>query len=95
MFARINSHARHSPVVRPATEPEISSRRLRSGNGSPRSKRHEKTARKNCDIIVANDARIGMESDENELLILFRDGEMKKVSRASKKILARELVKIF
>jgi len=55
----------------------------------------KKLREKNCDIIVANDARIGMESDENELLILFCDGEMKKVSRASKKFLARELVKIF
>ena len=50
---------------------------------------------KNCDIIVANDAPLGIESDENELLILFRDGEIKKISRAPKKILARELVKIF
>ena len=55
----------------------------------------EKLRRKNCDIIVANDARIGMESDENELLVLFYDGEMKKFSRAPKKILARKLVKIF
>ena len=36
-----------------------------------------------------------MESDENELLILFRDGEIKKLSRAPKKNLGRELVKIF
>jgi phosphopantothenoylcysteine decarboxylase/phosphopantothenate--cysteine ligase len=55
----------------------------------------EKLRDKNCDIIVANDARIGMETDENELLILFRDGERKKISRTPKKILARELVKIF
>jgi phosphopantothenoylcysteine decarboxylase / phosphopantothenate---cysteine ligase len=55
----------------------------------------KKLREKNCDIIVANDARIGMESDENELLILFRDGETKKISRAPKKFLARELVKIF
>ena len=54
-----------------------------------------KLREKNCDIIVANNARIGMESDENELLILFRDGKTKKVSRAPKKFLARELVKIF
>ena len=54
----------------------------------------KKLREKNCDIIVANDARVGMESDENELLILFRDGEMKKISHAPKKILARELVKI-
>ncbi len=55
----------------------------------------QKLRAKNCDIMVANDARLGMESDENELLILFRDGEMKKISRASKDFLARELVKIF
>jgi phosphopantothenoylcysteine synthetase/decarboxylase len=55
----------------------------------------KKLREKNCDIIVANDARIGMESDENELLILFRDGETRKISRAPKRILARELVKIF
>ena len=55
----------------------------------------KKLREKNCDIIVANDARIGMESDENELLILFRDGETKKISRAPKDTLARELVKIF
>jgi hypothetical protein len=36
-----------------------------------------------------------METDENELMILFRDGEMRKISRAPKKNLARELVKIF
>jgi phosphopantothenoylcysteine synthetase/decarboxylase len=55
----------------------------------------KKLREKNCDIIVANDARVAMETDENELLILFRDGESKKISRAPKKILARELVKIF
>lgn len=55
----------------------------------------KKLRQKNCDVIVANDARIGLESDENELLILFRDGETKKISRAPKQILARELVKIF
>jgi phosphopantothenoylcysteine decarboxylase/phosphopantothenate--cysteine ligase len=55
----------------------------------------KKLHEKNCDIIVANDARIGMETDENELLILFCDGETKKISRATKTFLARELVKIF
>jgi phosphopantothenoylcysteine decarboxylase/phosphopantothenate--cysteine ligase len=55
----------------------------------------KKLREKNCDIIVANDAHIAMETDENELLILFRDGEIKKISRAPKTILARELVKIF
>jgi phosphopantothenoylcysteine synthetase/decarboxylase len=55
----------------------------------------QKLRAKNCDIMVANDARLGMESDENELMILFRDGEMRKFLRAPKRILARELVKIF
>jgi phosphopantothenoylcysteine decarboxylase/phosphopantothenate--cysteine ligase len=55
----------------------------------------KKLREKNCDIIVANDARIAMETDENEFLILFRDGETKKSSRSSKTNLARELVKIF
>ena len=55
----------------------------------------KKLRQKNCDIIVANDARVGMESDDNELLILFRDGEIKKFLTAPKKNLARELVKIF
>ena len=55
----------------------------------------KKLREKNCDVIVANDALIGMETDENELLILFRDGETKEISRAPKTFLARELVKIF
>jgi phosphopantothenoylcysteine decarboxylase / phosphopantothenate---cysteine ligase len=55
----------------------------------------KKLRQKDCDIIVANDARVGMESDENELLVLFLDGEMKRFSRAPKTFLARELVKIF
>jgi phosphopantothenoylcysteine decarboxylase/phosphopantothenate--cysteine ligase len=58
----------------------------------------KKLRAKNCDIMVANDVsdpNSGMESDENEVTILFRDGEKKKISRAQKKIVARELVKIF
>jgi phosphopantothenoylcysteine decarboxylase / phosphopantothenate---cysteine ligase len=55
----------------------------------------KKLRQKNCDIIVANDVRVGMESDENELLILFRDGEIKKLLPSPKKNLGRELVKIF
>jgi phosphopantothenoylcysteine decarboxylase/phosphopantothenate--cysteine ligase len=53
---------------------------------------------KNCDIIVANDvsgADSGMESDVNEVTILFRNGEEKTISRAPKKNIARALVKIF
>ena len=54
----------------------------------------KKLHEKNCDVIVTNDARLAMESDENEVEIFFRDGENKKISRAPKKIIARELVKI-
>ncbi len=52
---------------------------------------------KNCDMIVGNDvsqADIGMESDENEVTIFFRNGEMTRIPRASKKIIARALIKI-
>jgi phosphopantothenoylcysteine decarboxylase/phosphopantothenate--cysteine ligase len=58
----------------------------------------KKLREKNCDIIVANDvsaADSGMERDENEVTILFRNNEKRKISRAPKKIIARELVKIF
>jgi phosphopantothenoylcysteine decarboxylase / phosphopantothenate---cysteine ligase len=56
-----------------------------------------KLAAKNCDMIVANDLsdpNIGMESDENAVTIFSRNGKIKKISRASKKIIARALVKI-
>jgi phosphopantothenoylcysteine decarboxylase/phosphopantothenate--cysteine ligase len=55
-----------------------------------------KLAAKNCDMIVANDLSdptIGMESDENAVTIFSRNGEIEKISRASKKIIARALVK--
>jgi len=57
----------------------------------------KKLRAKNCDAIVANDvsgSETGMESDQNEVTIFFRNGESKKILRASKKIIARELVKI-
>jgi phosphopantothenoylcysteine decarboxylase/phosphopantothenate--cysteine ligase len=56
----------------------------------------KKLRQKNCDMVVANDVSrsdSGMESDENEVVIFSRDGELEKISRASKKIIARELVK--
>jgi phosphopantothenoylcysteine decarboxylase/phosphopantothenate--cysteine ligase len=58
----------------------------------------KKLRAKNCDIIVANNvsgADSGMESDVNEVIILVRDGEKRKISRAPKKNIARDLVKIF
>jgi len=58
----------------------------------------KKLGAKSGDAIVANDvsgSETGMESDENEVTIFFRNGEIKKISRAPKKIIGRELVKIF
>ena len=58
----------------------------------------KKLRAKNCDVIVANDVssgNSGMESDSNEVIVLLRSGEKKKIYRAQKKIIARELVKIF
>ena len=58
----------------------------------------KKLREKNCDIIVANDvsrANSGMESDTNEVTILFRNDEKERISRGPKKIIARELMKIF
>ena len=55
-----------------------------------------KLATKNCDMMVANDLsdpNIGMESDENAVTIFSRSGESEEISRASKKIVARALVK--
>jgi phosphopantothenoylcysteine decarboxylase/phosphopantothenate--cysteine ligase len=53
---------------------------------------------KHCDAIVANDVSrtdSGMESDDNEVTIFFRDGERQTISRAPKITIARELMKIF
>jgi len=58
----------------------------------------KKLRAKNCDIIVANDVsdpNCGMESDENEVTIFFKSGALKKILRAPKKNIARELVNIF
>ena len=52
---------------------------------------------KNCDLIVANDvgrAEVGMDSDDNELVVFFKNGESEKLSRAKKTELARVLLKI-
>ena len=58
----------------------------------------KKLRAKNCDIIIANDvsgADSGMESDVNEVIILFRNSEKTKISRATKTNIASDLVKIF
>ncbi len=57
----------------------------------------KKLQAKNCDVMVANDvstSEYGMESAENEVTIFCKNGETKKISRAPKKIIAQELVKI-
>jgi phosphopantothenoylcysteine decarboxylase/phosphopantothenate--cysteine ligase len=56
-----------------------------------------KLAEKNCDLLVANDvsrAEVGMDSDDNELLIFFKSGERRNLARAKKRELARALLKI-
>lgn len=58
----------------------------------------QKLRDKNCDLMIANDVsstNSGMESDVNEVTVLFQNGERQKISRAPKEIIARELVKIF
>ncbi len=57
-----------------------------------------KLREKNCDIVVANDvssADSGMDSDLNEVTIVSRNAERRKILRTQKTIIARELVKIF
>jgi phosphopantothenoylcysteine decarboxylase/phosphopantothenate--cysteine ligase len=57
----------------------------------------KKLQEKHLDMIVANDvsrADVGMESADNEVTILFQNGEMKNILRAPKTIIARELIKI-
>lgn len=52
---------------------------------------------KNCDMIVANDVSrsdSGMESDDNEVTIYSLGEAPKFISRAPKKIIAREILKI-
>ena len=55
-----------------------------------------KLIRKKCDVIVANDVSAsdsGMESDENEVTIFFANGERDHIGRASKNVIAHELMK--
>lgn len=58
----------------------------------------KKLRAKNCDVIVANDvsrAGVGMESDDNKVILFFKNGETRDLPRAKKKALAPKLVKIF
>ncbi len=55
----------------------------------------EKIAKKGCDYLVANDISrkdIGFEVNENEVTILTRNGIVKKLDKASKQIIARQIL---
>lgn len=57
----------------------------------------QKLRDKNCDMIVANDVSrndSGMESAQNAVAIFTRNGLVKLIAHADKKIIAHELVKI-
>ena len=56
-----------------------------------------KLEEKKCDLLVANDVSrsdIGMDAEENELVIFFKNGAEEKLTRAKKSELARHLLKI-
>ena len=56
-----------------------------------------KLEEKKCDLIVANDVSrtdIGMDAEENELVIFSKNGGEEKLARAKKIELARQLLKI-
>lgn len=54
-----------------------------------------KLARKNADLIVANDVAdgaIGFDSDQNEVLVIARDGSATKIARAAKLVIANRIL---
>lgn len=56
----------------------------------------EKIQKKGCDYLVANDISrkdIGFSSDYNEVTVLKKNGQMKKLERASKKDIAKQILK--
>lgn len=56
----------------------------------------EKIQKKGCDFLIANDISrkdIGFSSDYNEVTILKKNGESKKLERASKTEIARQILK--
>jgi phosphopantothenoylcysteine decarboxylase/phosphopantothenate--cysteine ligase len=55
----------------------------------------EKLLRKNADLIVANDVSdrtIGFDSDENEVLVIGREGEAVRIARAPKLVVANRIL---
>jgi len=57
----------------------------------------EKLLRKKADLIVANDvgdASIGFDSDENEVLVISRDGRTMKIAKAPKLVIANRILDV-
>lgn len=57
----------------------------------------EKLLRKNADLVVANnvaDPSIGFDADQNEVLVIARDGSTTKIDRASKLAVANRILDI-
>ena len=55
----------------------------------------QKLLRKNADLIVANnvaDNSIGFDSDQNEVLVIARDGSSTKIDRAPKIVVANRIL---
>jgi len=56
-----------------------------------------KLHRKGADLIVANDvadARIGFDSNENEVIVIARDGETTRLAKASKSVIANRILDV-
>ena len=54
------------------------------------------TFEKNCDLLIANDVsnqEIGFDSDFNEVSILYKNGEIEKISKDKKSVIANKIVK--
>ena len=55
----------------------------------------EKLKRKQADLIVANDvsdASIGFDSDQNEVLVIARDGKATRLPKAAKAVIANRIL---
>jgi len=55
----------------------------------------EKLMRKNADLIVANDvadSSIGFDSDQNEVLVISRDGKTIRIDKAPKLVVANRIL---
>ncbi len=63
--------------------------------GAVESNAKEKLAKKNADLIVANDvsdASIGFDADQNEVIVIARDGSSTKIARAPKLVVANRIL---